>query len=238
MSKLSEAQHARIRELEAAYPTLEYDDETAHEIAYALYTMRFEPHSKRGKELWAQDSELVTWSAEAPDAKAIDPRARAFADFRDILTEDIPDWDELFTRAGIRGQRTQGNQNNNASVVVPNQNNAVRQQNSIMRQQSSNSVVPVANQNTQVNAVQTNTSRPQGRGRSNQGSTAPAPRARGPLYNAYTTNDDLNWTGGEQLRTIFCGLDPDKKPPWAVWGNRYQCLQKGYMLRKGKVTAW
>jgi len=43
--------------------------------------------------------------------------------------------------------------------------------------------------------------------------------------------------GGEQYKTLYCGLDPSKKPPGSIWGNRLQCLRKGYAIGSGHIRS-
>ena len=43
--------------------------------------------------------------------------------------------------------------------------------------------------------------------------------------------------GGEQIRSIYCGLDRNNKPPNSIWGNPLQCLRKGYAIGKSHVRA-
>ena len=43
--------------------------------------------------------------------------------------------------------------------------------------------------------------------------------------------------GGEQIRTIYCGLNALNKPANAVFGNPLQCLRKGYNIGRGHIRT-
>jgi len=61
------------------------------------------------------------------------------------------------------------------------------------------------------------------------------PRANpaGGTFEAYASNTDLDWNGGAQRRTIYCGLG--RKPPGSKYGNRAECLRKGFMVGRSKI---
>ena len=43
--------------------------------------------------------------------------------------------------------------------------------------------------------------------------------------------------GGEEIRTIYCGLNALNKPPNAIFGNPLQCLRKGYNIGRGHIRT-
>jgi len=61
----------------------------------------------------------------------------------------------------------------------------------------------------------------------------PPPAAAG--LNAYQDQGDLDYNGGEQIRSLYCGLG--QKPPGWQYGNRLQCLRKGFAVGRRKIST-
>jgi len=53
--------------------------------------------------------------------------------------------------------------------------------------------------------------------------------------NAYQDQGDLDYNGGEQIRSLYCGLG--QKPPGWQYGNRLQCLRKGFAVGRRKIST-
>lgn len=225
---LNASQTRTLYRLETALRGMSLRPELKKRIARDLAIMQERPESTYGKRLWAKQmsfSKLVGFEAATPDADVQNMRQRDLQTARESMRGYVPTWDELFARAGLAlPSNPEGNLP--AQRATPARNQGARpprgQQEPPMSEQA-----PAAGRNQRV-AQSPVAPRRAPAGGDNEG----APQ---PLYNAYTVNEDLDWTGGEQIRSIYCGLDPDKLPPGAVFGNRLQCLRKGVMRGRGLV---
>jgi hypothetical protein len=64
----------------------------------------------------------------------------------------------------------------------------------------------------------------------------PQQAGRPPLQPVFNARVDVD-AGGDQTRTIYCGLDQANKPPNSIRGNSLQCLRKGYAIGRGHVRT-
>ncbi len=50
-------------------------------------------------------------------------------------------------------------------------------------------------------------------------------------YPAFVDKPDIA-QGGAEKYTIFCGRNPQNKPPNSIWGDQYACMMKGFAMGK------